>query len=154
MAASVIDKQRNDARGQTLENPFWLTGPQMGVSDLKNKKCVVALLKPGAYVIEDIFTEISTALAGVASLDVTIAGVLPADVSNGVVTAGATLQSETTVKLATSATGFGGLSTSINFVSVTNYVALIVKELTGTPDTMTAGVARVSFRMSRVPMYA
>lgn len=153
MAASTIDKQRNDARGQTLENPYWLTGPELGVSDLKNKKCVVALFKPGAYKIQDIFLDFVTALAGVASLDVTVAGILPADVSNGVVAAGAALQNEATVKLANSATGFAALAANVNFVSTTNYVALIVKELTATPDTITAGAVRVNFLVSKVPMY-
>ena len=153
MAASTIDKQRNDLRGQTLENPYWLTGPSLGVTDLKNKKCVIALLKPGAYKVMDLFLELTTALAGVASLDVTIAGILPADVSNGVVAAAAALQSETTLKLASSATGFSAIS-DVNFVSATNYVAIIVKELTATPGTITAGQVRVSALISKVPMYA
>jgi hypothetical protein len=152
MAASTADNQRNDVRIQTLENPYWLTGPELGVSELKNKKCVIALLKPGAYQVQELFYDFVTALAGVASIDVTIAGILPADISNGVVAAGAVLQNETTLKLATSATGFGAIS-DVNFVSATNYVAIIVKELTATPDTMTNGKVRVNALLTKVPAY-
>lgn len=152
MAASTIDKQRNDLRGQTLENPYWVTGPVLTSTDLKNKKCVVALFKPGAYKVQDLFLEFVTALAGVASLDVTIAGILPADVSNGVVASAAVLQNEATLKLASSATGFSAIA-DVNFVSTTNYVAIIVKELTAAPDTITAGAVRVSALVTKVPMY-
>jgi hypothetical protein len=152
MAASTIDKQRNDLRGQTLENPYWITGPVLTNTDLRNKKCAVALFAPGAYQVQELFLEFTTALTGVASLDVTIAGILPADVSNGVVASAAVLQGEVTLKLASNATGFAAIA-DVNFVSTTNYVAIIVKELTATPDTITAGAVRVNVLMTKVPMY-